>query len=300
MALKKIKKHWQLYLVILPPLVYLFIFKYVPMYGAIIAFKNFSAVKGILGSDWAGLKYFKLFIYSPNFWTIFKNTVGLGFYNLLVSFPAPILLALALNELAQGGYFKKAVQMITFAPYFISNVVMVSIIIFMLSPRIGPIDLAVTGLGLKSINFMGEPWMFKSIFVWSDVWQFTGYGAIIYIAALAGINPELYEAARVDGASRFQKIKNVDFPGIAPAIVIILVLNTGAFMNVAFEKIFLMQNPLNLSSSEVISTYVYKVGLLNGNFSFSAAVGLFNSVINLALLVAVNYLARKFSDSSLW
>lgn len=296
---KQIMRHWQLYLVLLLPVLYLIIFKYVPMAGIVIAFKNYNVIKGIWGSDWVGLKYFHQFFDSPNFWLYIKNTLGISFYGLIVGFPAPILLALALNEI-RNGLFKKTVQMVSYAPYFISTVIMVSIIVVNLTPNVGMISKFFEMLGMSNTNFMGIPGLFKSIYVWSDVWQFTGYGAIIYIAALSGVNPELYESAKVDGASRIQKILNIDIPSLIPVSVILLILNLGNIMKLGFEKIYLMQNPLNLSTSEVISTYVYKVGLLGSSFSFSTAIGLFNSVINLILLVSVNYIARKLSNSSLW
>ncbi|NBD23738.1 ABC transporter permease [Paenibacillus glycinis] len=296
---KRVRRHWQLYLLVLLPVAYLIIFKYIPMYGAQIAFRDFSPVKGILGSDWAGFKHFRTFFESPNFWVLIKNTLVISLYSLLVGFPAPILLALALNEV-RGMRFKRLVQMVTFAPYFISTIVMVSMIILFLSPRLGFVDHILNAFGMESINFMGIPDYFSSIFVWSNVWQGIGYGAVIYLAALSGINVDLYEAARVDGASRIRKVWHIDLPGILPAATVLLILNVGQIMNVGFEKIYLMQNPLNTSTSEVISTYVYKIGLLGANFSFSAAVDLFNSVINLILLLSVNYAARRFSESSLW
>lgn len=296
---KGVKRHWQLYLLVLAPIAYFIIFKYLPMYGAQIAFREFSIVKGITGSDFVGLKHFIAFFESPNFWILIKNTLGISVYSLIIGFPAPILLALALNEV-RNVRFKKTVQMVTFAPYFISTVVMVSMIIIFLSPRLGFVDHIVRAVGLESINFLGVPAYFKSIFVLSNVWQGIGYGAVVYLAALAGINPELYEAAKVDGASRIQKIRHVDIPGIAPAAIILLILSVGQIMNVGFEKIYLLQNPLNTSTSEVISTYVYKIGLLGANFSFSAAVDLFNSVTNLILLVVINQFAKRISENSLW
>ncbi|MFD2114563.1 ABC transporter permease [Paenibacillus yanchengensis] len=296
---KKILRHWQLYLVISLPLLYLLIFKYAPMGGVLIAFKDFNIIKGIWGSDWAGFKYFAQFFNSPNFWLYIKNTLGISVYGLIVGFPAPILLALALNEI-RNGFFKKSVQMVTYAPYFISTVVMVSIIIVNLTPNIGMVSKFFEFFGMENTNFLGNPSLFKSIYVFSDVWQMTGYGAIIYIAALSGVNPELYESAKVDGASRLQKIKNIDIPSIIPVLVIMLILNLGNIMALGFEKIYLMQNPLNLQTSEVISTYVYKVGLLGSNFSFSTAIGLFNSVVNLILLIAVNYIAKRLTENSLW
>ena len=296
---KGMKRHWQLYLLVLAPIAYFVIFKYIPMYGAQIAFREFSITRGITGSEFIGMAHFEAFFNSPNFWLLIKNTLGISIFSLIVGFPAPIILALALNEV-RSVRFKKTVQMVTFAPFFISTVVMVSMIIIFLSPRLGFVDHIVRALGSESINFMGVPGYFKSIFVWSNVWQGVGYGAVIYLAALAGINPELYEAAKVDGASRIKKIVHVDIPGIAPAIIILLILSVGQIMNVGFEKIYLMQNPLNLSTSEVISTYVYKTGLLGANFSFSAAVDLFNSVLNLILLITVNSIAKRISDNSLW
>lgn len=295
--LKQIRKHWQLYLVILPSMVYILVFKYYPMVGVQIAFKDFNIIKGIWGSEWVGLEHFIGFIHNPNFWLLIKNTLGISLYGLAIGFPAPILLALALNEI-RNGIFKKSVQMVTYAPFFISTVIMVSIIIVNLSPNVGVVSKLYTILGWEPVDFMGIPSFFKSIYVWSDVWQHTGYGAIIYLAALSGVNPELYEAAKVDGASRVQKIMNVDIPSIIPVTVVMLVLNVGNIMKLGFEKIYLMQNPLNLSTSEVISTYVYKVGLIGADFSFSAAVGLFNSVINLVLLLIVNYFAYSPYDGS--
>ena len=296
---KRIKKHWQFYLLVLLPVAYLIIFKYVPMGGVLIAFKEYNVVQGIWDSPWVGLKYFEQFLESPYFWNYIRNTIVVSLYGLAVGFPAPILLALLLNEI-RNGWFKKTVQMVTYAPYFISTVIMVSIVIVALSPNVGMVNNVLRLFGFEGIDFMGRPELFKSMYVWSDVWQFTGYGAIIYIAALAGVNPELYEAAKVDGATRFQKIWNIDLPSIFPVMVILLILNVGSMMSVGFEKMYLMQNPLNLESSEIISTYVYKVGLLNANFSFSTAIGLFNSVINLFLIVTVNAIARRLSESSLW
>ncbi|WP_240633347.1 ABC transporter permease [Paenibacillus montanisoli] len=295
----KMRRSWELYLLVLLPVLYLIIFKYIPMFGVIIAFKDFNVVKGILGSPWVGFKHFENLFQSPNFSVLIKNTLLISAYSLLAGFPIPILLALALNEI-RTGFFKRSVQMITYAPHFISTVVMVSIIILMLSPHVGVVERIFTFFGLPTTNFMGEPGLFKSIYVWSGVWQEMGYASIIYIAALAGVDPSLYEAARMDGASRLKKILHIDLPSLIPITITMLILSLGNLMAVGFEKIFLMQNPLNLSTSEVISTYVYKVGLLGANFSFSSAVGLFNSVINLVLLIAVNAIARRVSENSLW
>jgi putative aldouronate transport system permease protein len=296
---KSLRKHWQLYLVVVPPLLFFLIFKYIPMLNAVLAFKDYNVIKGIWGSPWVGFKNFNLFFDNPIFWSLLKNTIYLSGYLLLAGFPIPILLALMLNEV-RSGRFKKIVQMVSFAPYFISTVVMVSMIMLFLAPRLGFVNIALNHLGLDSINFLGEPGMFRSIYVWSDIWQTAGYTAVIYLAALAGIDPTLYEAAKVDGASRFQKIRHVDLPGILPTIVIVLILNVGNVMAIGFEKVYLLQNPLNLVNSEIIATYVYSIGLLNANYSFATAVGLFNSLINFILLLLVNGLAKRFSNTSIW
>ncbi|MNZ68881.1 putative multiple-sugar transport system permease YteP [compost metagenome] len=298
-ARRSLKKHWQLYVLVIPPVLFFILFKYVPMTNAVLAFKNYNVIKGVWGSDWAGLKYFELFFKNPAAINLIKNTLYISLYQLAVSFPIPILLALALNEV-RSVRFKKVVQMVTYAPYFISTVVMVSMIMLFLSPRLGIVYTVLNAIGMESVNFLGDAGLFRSIYVWSDVWQTMGYSAVIYLAALAGVDPSLYEAAKVDGASRFQKIINIALPGLMPAAIIILILSVGNIMGIGFEKIYLLQNPLNLGTSEIISTYVYKIGLLNANYSFATAVGLFNSVINLILLVIVNEIAKRVSNNSLW
>jgi putative aldouronate transport system permease protein len=299
LARRSLKRHWQLYLLVLPPIAYFIIFKYIPISNAVIAFKDYNVVQGIWGSPWVGMRNFNAFFSNPVFWTLLQNTFFLSLYAIVVGFPIPIILALALNEIRQG-FFKRTVQMVTYAPYFISTVVMVSMIILLLSPRLGIINQALGVFGISSIDFLGNPDFFRHIYVWSDVWQTAGYSAVIYLAALAGIDPTLYEAAKVDGASRWQKILNVDLPGLVPTATIILVLSVGNIMAVGFEKAFLLQNPLNLSNSEIISTYVYKTGLLNADYSLATAVGLFNSVINLILLLLVNGFIKRISGSGLW
>ncbi len=298
-AKRSFSRHWQLYLLVLPPVAFFLIFKYYPMLDAVLAFKDYNVIKGIWGSPWIGWANFRLFFSNPIFWELIQNTVYLSGYLILAGFPVPIILALMLNEI-RNGRFKKTVQLVTFAPYFISTVVMVSMIMLFLAPRLGLLNVALNHFGIDSINFLGQPGMFRSIYVWSDIWQTAGYSAVIYLAALAGVDPTLYEAAKVDGASRFQKIIHVDLPGIVSTIVIILILNVGNVMALGFEKVYLLQNPLNIVNSEIISTYVYSVGLLNANYSFATAVGLFNSLINLVLLVLVNGLAKRFSNNSLW
>jgi putative aldouronate transport system permease protein len=293
------KNHWQLYLLILPPVLYITIFSYIPMYGVQIAFKDFNAIAGIHGSAWVGLKHFVNFINTYNFLVILRNTLGISVYSLLAGFPIPIILALALNEV-RNQRFKKIVQMITYAPHFISTVVMVSIIIQFLSPSVGVINHIIAYLGLKRINFMAVPEYFKSLYVWSGIWQNMGYGSIIYLSALSGVSKELHEAAIIDGASRFKRILNIDIPHLIPTIIILLILNLGRLMSVGFEKIFLMQNPLNLRTSEIISTYVYKIGIEHADFSFGAAVGFFNSVCNFILLIIANKIANIVGETSLW
>jgi putative aldouronate transport system permease protein len=292
---------WQLYILFLPPLIYIILFHYVPMYGAQIAFKDYNFNDGILGSPWVGFKHFKRFFTSHDFRTIMLNTIGISVYNLVASIPFSIMLALLLNY-AKNEHFKKTVQMVTYAPYFISVVVMVSMVLEFLSPRTGIVNIFLEALGMERINFMGIPEYFKSIYVWSGVWQGTGYGAIIYLAALAGIDPTLHEAAIVDGATKVQRIWYIDIPGILPTIVILLIMNTGHILNTGFEKILLMQNPLNMRTSQVIDTYVYQIGFASQivDYSYPTAVGLFKSVVNLSLLVTVNRIAKKLTESSLW
>ncbi|MCY9669996.1 ABC transporter permease subunit [Paenibacillus alginolyticus] len=281
------------------PLAHVVIFKYIPLSGILIAFKDYNVTKGILGSPWVGMKYFQQFFHSPDFFLVIRNTIALSFYSLVINFPAPIILALMLNEI-RNGPFKKIVQMATYAPYFISTVVIVSMLILFLSPHTGFVNEFMNWLGFNSVNFIGEPKYFRSINVFSDLWQGTGYGAILYMAALSGVNTDLYEAAKMDGATRLQKMIHIDIPYLVPTIVILMILSVGNIMRIGFEKIYLLQNPMNISISEVIPTYVYKVGLVSANFSFSSAVGLFNSIVNLLLLLSVNYIARKLSESSLF
>ena len=296
---RMIVRHWQYYLVFLLPLAFVIIFHYVPMAGIVLAFKKYNIRMGILRSPWAGMRYFNQFFTSPRFWELLKNTLGISLYSLAAGFPIPIILALALNE-ATNLRFKKTVQMITYAPHFISTVVMVGMLMQFLDPRIGFINVIIRSLGVQEINFLGKASLFKTLYVTSGVWQHTGYSAIIYIAALTGIDPNLYEAAYIDGASRFQRMLKIDIPGIMPTVVILLILNIGRLMSVGFEKVYLMQNDLNLSTSEIIATYVYKVGLLGAQFSFATAVGVFNSIVNLILIVAVNQVAKRVGETSLW
>ncbi|WP_373429997.1 ABC transporter permease [Paenibacillus sp. GD4] len=294
-------KVWQLYVLIALPVIYIFLFKYIPMYGAQIAFKNYVVTKGIWGSDWVGFRHFIRFFHSYEFWRLMQNTLVLSFYSLLAGFPFPIILALSLNYV-KNRLFKKSVQMITYAPHFISVVVMVGIILELLDPRNGIVNMILKALGFEAINFMGVPEYFKSIYVWSGIWQSVGFSCIIYLAALSSIDPALHETAVVDGASKLRRMWHIDLPGIMPIAIIMLIMNTGHVLDVGFEKVLLMQNPLNLRTSEVIDTYVYKVGLASQamNYSYSSAIGLFKSVINLILLILVNKIAQKTKQNSLW
>src|SRR5699024_1997333 len=296
---KQIIQNCQLYIFILPAFLYFFIFHYIPMYGVQIAFKDFVPSLGIWGSDWVGFEHFKRFFDSYYFWDLIKNTLGISIYELIVGFPLPIILALALNE-AKDGLYKKSVQTVTYAPHFISVVVISGMIIAFLSPETGIINHALKFLGFDPIPFMEDPKWFKTVYVLSGGWQNTGWGTIIYLAALYAVAPQQHEAAIVDGASRLQRIWYINIPAIIPTMVILLILNVGNIMAMGFEKILLLQNPLNLESSNVIATFVYEAGLLDGQYSFAAAVGLFNAVINTILLVSVNYFARKTSETSLW
>lgn len=298
-TIREYTKHWQFYVIIALPVLFVVVFNYGPMYGVLMAFQDFSARRGIWGSEWVGLKHFEQFLSSPSSMRIIWNTLEIGLYGLIAGFPLPILLAIGLNE-CRHTRFKKTVQMVTYAPYFISTVVLVSIVMQLTSPRTGLINNFLGLLGIDAINFMGSPELFSSIYVWSGIWQGTGYAAIIYIAALSGVSTELKEAAVIDGASKVRRIWHVDLPSIRPQIIILFIFNMGSIIGVGFEKAYLMQNSLNLSKSEVISTFVYKVGLENADYSFSTAVGLFNSLVSVILLLSANYIAKKVSDTSLF
>lgn len=287
-----------LYVLLLPSIIILFLFTYIPMYGVIIAFKDFSPAKGIMGSPWAGLKYFKQYFYSYQFWPTIKNTLVLSIYSIAVTFPLPILLALVCNQM-RAGKFKKFFQVSTYLPHFISTVVMCGMIILFLSPSSGVIAKLLGFIGIQMPNVMGEASAFPSVYVWTEVWQHLGWDSILYIAALSAIDPSLYEAATVDGASKWQKMIKIDIPLLMPTATVMFILRMGSVMSVGFEKVYLLQNNLNLATSEIISTYVYKMGLVSSQYSLSAAIGLFNNVINLVLLVLVNYISSKMSNTSL-
>lgn len=294
-----LKKNYDLYLLLLPCVIFVIVFSYVPMYGLVLAFKKYMPMEGIMGSPWVGLQHFERFFGNYKFSEILFNTLGISLYSLIASFPAPIILALSLNHLRHQR-LKRVVQTVSYAPNFISTTIMVGMLIIFLSPSNGIINQFLGLFGVEPINFMGEPSMFSSIYVFSGVWQGVGFGSIIYLAALTSVDPTLYEAATIDGASTMRKIISIDIPSIQPTIGILLILSIGGIMNVGFEKIYLMQNDLNMAASEVIGTYTYKVGLVDNKLDYATAIGLFNSVVNCVLLLIANFMSRKFSETSLF
>lgn len=296
------RRCWQLYLFLLLPVVYLIVFKYVPMVGIQIAFRQYAPRLGIWGSKWVGLDQFEKFFNSYQFERVFFNTLKLSLYSLLAGFPLPILLALCLNSVRSRRY-RSVVENVTYMPYFISTVVIVGILNQVFNTRIGLFAMAYRAMiGPDVPDLLASASAFPHMYVWSGIWQETGWGTVIYMAALAGVDPEQHEAAVIDGASRFQRLLHVDFPAILPTITITLILRCGQLMGIGFDKVYLMQNDLNLRASEVISTYVYKVGLSasGGDYSYATAIGLFNSVINLLMIALVNFISRRVSDTSLW
>lgn len=299
---KRILSRWQIYLLLLLPLTYLIVFAYVPMGGLVLAFKRYNVSLGIWGSPWVGMDNFRKFFQSYKFTQIMRNTLTLSLYSLVVSFPIPIIFALLLNAMP-GRKYKKMIQTVTYIPYFISTVVMVGLIFQLLNNRGGIYGSLYTLFTKETApSILAEGKLFKHIYVWSGVWQSTGYSAIIYIAALAGVDQSLCEAAEIDGANRFQRLLHIDIPTILPTASIMLILAVGNIMNVGFEKVLLMQNNLNLNYSEVISTYVYKIGLASGitDFSLSTAIGMFNSVINFILLIVANWGSKKLSGNGIF
>lgn len=289
-----LKKHYFLYILLAPALVLTIIFKYGPMYGAVIAFKDFSPIKGIMGSDWIGLYNFEKFLSSPNFDVIFMNTLKLSFFGLILSFPIPILLALMLNQVRQT-VVKKNIQLFLYAPNFISVVVVVGMLFIFLSPT-GPINQIFILLTGEPVMFMSRAEYFRVIYILSDIWTGAGWASIIYVAALANVDPELHHAANLDGANLLQRIRHIDLPTIRPIMAIVFILAAGGIMSIGFEKAYLMQTAMNLPTSEIIPTYVYKIGLQSGDYAYSAAVGLFNSVINVIMLVTVNFIVKKLNE----
>lgn len=294
----RILRNWQLYVLLFPALLYVAIFSYAPMYGIQIAFRDFTFARGIVGSEWVGGKWFSYFFHSSKFLVIVRNTLVLSFYN-LATFPLPIILALMLHSI-KAQKFKKLVQTITYMPHFISLVVVVGMLSAFTSMNSGWINTLIEALGGQRVNFMGSTTAYPHLYVWTGVWQTLGWGSIIYLAALTGVSMELHEAALIDGASKLQRIIHIDIPSIMPTIVIMLIMRCGSIMSVGFDKSYLMQNDLNMSVSEVLATYSYKMGMLSSRYSYSAAISLFNNAINFLFLTVVNKIAGKISGSSLW
>lgn len=299
-VIKRLRESWQLYVLLLPALIYVAIFSYGPMYGIQIAFKNFRPSLGIMDSEWLDplFKNFIKFFKYPDFWKMIRNTLSITLYS-LATFPCAIIFALMLNEVRQIR-LKKTVQMVTYATHFLSEVVACSLVLMMLDRANGPINNLIAALGGERIPFITNPGAFSSIYVWSDVWQNLGWSSILYIAALASISPELVDAARVDGASRMQIIRHVNIPGIMPTIAITFIMRLGGLLSVGYSKIYLLQNDLNLSASQVISTYVYNIGIVGGQYSYSTAIGLFNNIVNIICLLIANAVVKKMTDTGLF
>jgi putative aldouronate transport system permease protein len=292
--LRYMKENYQLYLFILPALVLVIIFKYVPMYGALIAFKDFNPLQGIMGSPWIGVKNFEKFMSTPDFMNLLGNTLKLSAFGLLFGFPVPVILALMLHRI-RSVVLKKNIQLILYAPNFISVVVVVGIVFIMLSP-VGPINHIINLFGGKSIDFMTEPGFFRSIYIISDIWQFAGWASVVYLAALANVSQDLIDAAKMDGANIFKQIIHIDLPTIKPIMVIQFILAAGNIMSIGFEKAYLLQTSMNIPSSEILPTYVFKIGLQMGDYGYSTAIGLFNSVINVILLLTVNKIVKRLNE----
>lgn len=299
--LSAFRKYKALYLLMIPGILYYVIFKYAPMYGIIIAFQDFSIGRGIMNSKFVGLKHFIEFFYvTPDSWKLIRNTIMLNLYDLIFHFPAPIILAILFNEL-RNQTFKRIVQSVSYMPHFLSTVVIAGILVNFLSPTTGVINhLLVRLFGMEPIMFLGLPEWFRTIYVGSEIWQRVGWGTILYLAAIAGIDPTLYDAAKIDGANRFQQIRHITLVGMRPVMIILFVLTLGNFMEVGFQKIILIYNSMNYETSDVINTFVYRRGLLDADFSFATAVGLFQSAVGFVLVVAANWVVRKYSETSLW
>lgn len=294
-----LRKNWQYYVLVLPAVLFTLLFNYVPMFGIQIAFRNYNVKAGFFGSEWVGLKHFKRFLTSDKLWSLIGNTLEINIFALAAGLIIPILLAVMLNELASSK-LKKTMQMILYAPHFISMLAVCGIIILFTQRESGLINLFIQALGGEGIDFLSKPKYFTAIYVISDIWQQAGWGTIIYLAALSGVDPQIVEAAVVDGVSRIQKIWYIDLPSILPTIITLLVLSAGSLLNVGYEKILLLQTPLNMEKAEVIGTYIYQLGIQDGQFSYATAIGLFNAVVNIIVLSIVNFAAKKTSGSSLW
>jgi len=296
---KRIVKARYLILLLIPAFVYYVIFEYGPMFGLVVAFKNYNVFKGIWASDWVGFRYFEIFFSNPDFWPLLRNTFLLGFYSIVWGFPAPIFLALLLNEI-RNSIFKRVVQTVSYLPHFLSNVVIASMVVMFLSPTTGLVNKLIVSLGFDPVYFLAIPEYFRTIYVASGIWQGIGWGTIVYLAALTAIDPHLYESADLDGAGRWKKMWHISIPGITPVIIVLLILNIGSLLATGFEKVILLYNPLTYSTADILSTYTYRTGLQQGNFSYATAIGLFNGLTSFILIYVSNFLARKFRETSLW
>lgn len=296
---RRILRNWQLYVLLLPALVFLWLFCYEPMYGVTLAFKQYKPRLGIMASPYIGMANFEKFFQSYFFGELLRNTILLSVQSLVIGFPIPIILALFLNQLSNQR-FKSTIQTIVYAPHFISVVVLVGMLNIFLSPYSGFVNKLLNLLGMNTINFIGRADMFRGVYVWSGIWQSSGFAMIVYLANLSSVDPSLHEAAGIDGANKLQRIVHIDFPTILPTVVIMLILSLGGIMNVGFEKVYLLQNDMNLETSEILATYVYKRGILSGDMGFSTAVNLFNTVINSSLLLIFNGISRKVGQASLF
>jgi putative aldouronate transport system permease protein len=292
------KRDWQLYTLVIVPLLFFLVFRYAPMLGNVIAFRKFVPGGSIYGETWVGLRYVKLFISDPNFWEVFGNTMALGALSLFFIFPLPIVLALLLNEV-RSRYFKRFVQTVSYLPHFLSIVIVAGMVMQLVSLE-GTVNQIVRAFGGEAVSFIQDPSWFRTIYVSSEIWQTVGWGTILYLAALTTIDSQLYEAARIDGANRWQQTWHVTLPGIRPTMVTLLILNIGTFMAVGFEKVLLLYNPLTYPTADIISTYLYRVGLVSNNFSYAAAIGLFESIIGLTLILSANAISRRTVGTSLW
>jgi putative aldouronate transport system permease protein len=297
--LKNIRRDQALIIMLVPVVAYYILFCYLPMYGMIIAFKDYRPGRGILGSRWVGFDHFIQFFTSFYFFRLIKNTLLISVYSLILGFPVPIIFALILNEF-KNGLFKRFIQTVTYLPHFISLVVICGMLINFLSPTNGIVNIVIEKLTGSKINFLNDPKWFRTIYIGSGIWQGFGWGSIIYLAALSGIDPNLYEAAKIDGAGRFRQIWHISIPSILPTVVTLLILNMGSILGVGSEKIILLYNPATYEVSDVISSYVYRMGIQSTQYSFSSAVGLFNSLVNMVFLLSCNWLSKKVSGHGLW
>jgi putative aldouronate transport system permease protein len=297
--LSKLKRDRVFLLLLLPAIIYYVLFKYAPMFGIIITFKKYEVFKGIWESNWVGFKYYIMFFQNPDAWPLFRNTLLLGLYNLIFGFPAPILLALLLNEV-KVNLVKRFVQTISYLPHFISTVVITGMAAMFLSPTTGIINEFLVWLGMEPIAFLQKASWFRTIYITTEIWQEIGWGSIIYLAALTTIDPQLYDAAEMDGASRIKRMWHITLPGIMPAIVILLILRVGHILESGFEKVYLLYNPATYDTADIIPTYVYRMGIVQSNFSYGAAIDIFMGLIGLVFVVSVNRIARKVGETSLW